>query len=498
MNTTFLYIALAGLILGVAAKMARLAGKYGVPVLVIFLGIGMLAGSDSPLGGIPFGFDRADLALHISTAALALILFDGGLNTDTRSVRIALVPATILATLGVAATAAGVALVAHFLLQLDWLTAFLLGSIISSTDAAAVFSILRGGGINLKERVGSILELESGLNDPMAVILTTAAVTALVSGEALSAYLLVEVAVQLAGGVIFGLGIGFAGRWIIEERKFVSSLYPLATLAIGTVAFALPMAFNVSGFLSVYIAGIVIASGKLPQRNTILRAHDFTAWFAQIVMFVMLGLLSFPSTLGEVAWDGLIIVVALAAFARPLSVMLCLSPFRLPRKEVAYLSWIGLRGSVPVLLATMPLAAGVEETTAIYLFNIVFFVVVISALIQGGTLRWLTAFLDLESDKAPAPPAVLEIHAMRDLSEDFESFYIRPDSPSADRLVSELTFPEDSSIMLLVRGDELFAPRGNTRLKAGDHLYAFFRPQDAELVRQVLVGHNNELPSVPA
>lgn len=491
MNTTFLYIALAGLILGVAAKLARLAGKYGVPVLVVFLGIGMIAGSDNPLGGIPFGFERADLALHISTAALALILFDGGLNTDARSVRIAILPASVLATAGVAATAGGVAVAAHYLLGLDWLVAFLLGSIISSTDAAAVFSILRGGGINLKERIGSILELESGLNDPMAVILTTAAVTALVTGEPLSPLLLVDVAVQLAGGVLFGFGIGYGGRWIIEKRQFVSSLYPLATLAIGTVAFALPMAFNVSGFLSVYIAGIVIASGKLPQRNTILRAHDFTAWFAQIVMFVMLGLLSFPSRLGEVAWDGLIIVVALAVFARPLSVIVFTLPFRLPWREVAYLSWIGLRGSVPVLLATMPLAAGVEEDVAIYIFNIVFFVVVISALIQGGSVRPLTGVLGLEADKPPAPPAVLEIHAMRDLSEDLSNFYIRPDSPAANKLVSELSFPEDSSIMLLVRGDELFAPRGNTRLQPGDHLYTFFRPQDAALVRRALIGDND-------
>ncbi|HEX2224792.1 MAG TPA: potassium/proton antiporter, partial [Thermoanaerobaculia bacterium] len=328
---------------------SRASSRFGVPVFLLFLGIGMLAGSEG-VGGIVFEDYR--LAFRLGTAVLVLILFDGGLNTPLSSLKQGLRPALALATLGVAITAGVVAVGAH-LLGFGWPAALLLGAVVSSTDAAAVFSVLRASGVQLKKRVGATLELESGLNDPMAVILTLS-FTALLAGEGDVDVpsLLVEVPLQLAIGALLGVALGKAGRKLLQVSRLpVGGLYPVLTLALALLAFSVPTLLHGSGFLAVYLAGMVIGNGEIPYRTGIVRFHDALAWCGQVTMFLVLGLLVFPSRLVEVAPVGLALGLILALVARPVSVLPTLLPFRFPARETALIAWVGLRGAVPIILA---------------------------------------------------------------------------------------------------------------------------------------------------
>ena len=419
--------------------------------------------------------------------ALALILFDGGLNTSLAGLRSVLAPAAVLATFGVMGTAALVAGAAHFL-GYAAAPALLLGAVVSSTDAAAVFAVLRASGLNLKRRVGTTLEVESGINDPMAVILTMAFTASIVAGEAVPAPgpLFVEVSTQLVLGMLVGVGAGYGGRAVINRLRLpAGGLYPILTIALACLAFGMATLIGGSGFLAVYVAGAVLGDGYLPYRRSLVRVHDAIAWLGQIVMFLFLGLLVSPSRLVHAAWPGLVIGLFLAFIARPLVVAVCLAPFRYSTRETAYIGWVGLRGAVPIILASFPILAGAAGAER--MFDVVFFLVVVGALVPGSTVSWATRRLKLESREPPPPPAILEIESMRPLEGELMSFYIEDALPVTGAAMSELPFPEGSAATLIVRGQKLIAPRGRTVLLPGDHVFVFARPGDRPFI-QLLFG----------
>jgi cell volume regulation protein A len=478
-GATAIILATFGVLLAVSLVSTRALERFGVPVALIFLVIGMLAGSEG-IGGI--AFDDYALAFRFGTIALVLILFDGGLNTSMGAVRQTIRPAGVLATVGVVGTAGLVAAAAHYV-GFAWPAALLLGAIVSSTDAAAVFSVLRGSGISLKRRVGTTLEVESGINDPMAVILTIALTENLLRPDvALGWHLALDALVEIVVGAGLGAAVGYGGRQLLSKLRLPSGgLYPVLTLALALIAFGVPTLLHGSGFLGVYVAALVLGDGALPYRAGLVRVHDALAWLAQIAMFLVLGLLAFPSRLIEVAWIGLALALFLAFAARPLVVALCLAPFGYTRRDVAYVGWVGLRGAVPIILATFPVLAGAPGAERI--FDVVFFIVVVSALVPGGTVPWVTRRLGLESGDPPPPRAVLEIESMQPLSGNLMSFYIDEAVAVARVPIAELPFPEGSAVTLIVRGQELIAARGGTTLEPGDHAYVFARPEDVPFIQ---------------
>lgn len=467
-----------GALMAVSVLLSGASGRFGVPVVLLFLVIGMLAGVDG-IGGLPFS-DYA-LTFRLGTIALALILFDGGLNTPLGSIRRAVGAASVLATVGVLITAGVMAVGAH-MLGLSWPEALLLSAVVSSTDAAAVFSVLRGAGINLKRRVGATLELESGLNDPMAIILTVALTAALVHNEQPEASLALEVMKQLIIGGVLGVAIGYGARLMLSRTRLpAGGLYPVLTLAVAFLAFSVPTLLGGSGFLAVYAAAVVLGNGPMPYRSGIIRVHDSIAWLSQISMFLLLGLLVSPSRLIDVVWTGLALALLLAFLARPIAVLVCLLPFRYTPRDMAYIGWVGLRGAVPIILAVYPVLAGAEGATRI--FDIVFFIVVVNTLVPGGTVKWMTTKLGLESSDPPPPPAALEISSTQLLRGEILSFYIDPAVAVCGVEVQDIPFPPESSALLVMRGDELIAPRGGTVLEPGDHVYIFAAPDEAGLLQ---------------
>ncbi|MBZ4417892.1 potassium/proton antiporter [Myxococcus sp. RHSTA-1-4] len=476
---TALLLTLCGVLLALSVLFSRASGRFGIPVALLFLGIGMAAGSDGP-GGIEF--TDYGLAFRLGTVALVLILFDGGLNTPLASIQAAIRPAAVLATVGVVLTAAVAGLGAHLLFGFAWQQALLLGAIVSSTDAAAVFAVLRGSGLQLKRRVGTTLELESGLNDPMAVILTTAMTLSLVGGAEPGWELVGGAVVQMVVGAGLGLGIGWAGRLLLKRLRLrAAGLYPVMTLALAMLAFGLPTLLQGSGFLAVYVVGIVLGNETIRYRTGLLRVHDALAWLSQVGMFLVLGLLVFPGALLDVAWEGLGMALVLAFVARPLAVLLCLLPFRFPAREILYTGWVGLRGAVPIILATFPVLSGAPGSREI--FNVVFFIVVVNGLVPGATVPWVTRRLGLASNAPEPPPAVLEIASTQLLNGELSAFYIGSASAVAGERISDLPFPPGSAVMLLVRGQELLAPRGDTVFQPGDHVYVFSHSEDLPLLR---------------
>lgn len=485
-ETTAWFLLVLGLLLAVSALFSRFSARAGVPLFLVFLVLGMLAGSEG-IGGI--AFEDYGFAFRLGTAALVLILFDGGLNTSLSALRAGLRPAAVLATVGVVGTASLVAVGAR-LLGFDWGPAFLLGAVVSSTDAAAVFSVLRGSGLQVRQRVGTTLELESGLNDPMAVILTLSLTGSLATGRPVGLEIVLEVLIQLGVGTVFGLAVGFAGRALLRRGRLqAGGLYPVMTLALALLAFGLPTLLAGSGFLAVYLAGVILGNGEIPYRAGLRHFHDAAAWCGQLMMFLLLGLLVFPSRLLEVAWVGLAIALILAFVARPLVVMLCLLPFRFPFRETAFVSWVGLRGAVPIVLATFPVLERVPGAER--LFDVIFFVVVASALVPGGTVAWLARRLGLAAGVPPAPQAVLEISSTQVLNGDVLSFHIDDALPVCGAALADIPLPEEAAVMLVVRGSELLAARGNTVLQDGDHVHLFCRREDRPLV-ELLFGRAGE------
>ncbi|MBM5824131.1 MAG: potassium/proton antiporter [Cyanobacteria bacterium M_surface_10_m2_119] len=464
-------VLLAGVLLLLGIASSKFSARLGVPVLVLFLSVGMLAGSEG-LGRIPF--ENYGLANSIGSVALALILFDGGLRTSLAAVRLVWQPALALSTVGVLLTSLLTGVVAAHVLGLPLLQGLLLGSIVGSTDAAAVFSVLRTSGLKLPERVTATLEVESGSNDPMAIFLTLGLI-GVIAGDAGSAADLLKLFISQFGiGGLVGIGVGRLATWAVNRINLdYPGLYPLLALAFGLLSFGLAAVLGGSGFLAVYLAGIVLGSSSIVFRSGIFSFHDATAWLGQIVLFVMLGLLSFPSRLLAVAGEGLGIALVLIVLARPIAVVVAAWPFRFRRRELAFLAWVGLKGAVPITLATFPLMAGIPGGHLI--FNAVFFVVLISALTQGWSLPLVARWLRLGRPADPPPPLSVEINALRHVDGEIIDYTVPATAAIAGIALRDLARPDGMVVTLVVRGRRVIIPRGATSLEAGDHVFVALR-----------------------
>ena len=476
--STALFLTTFGVLLALSIIFSRAAERFAVPVALVFLIVGMLAGSEG-IGGI--AFEDYGVAFRLGTVALILILFDGGLHTPAEAVREAVKPASVLATIGVLATTGLVAAAAHGL-GFSWKEALVLGAVVSSTDAAAVFSVLRGSGLQLKRRVGVTLEVESGINDPVAVMLTTV-LTAQLVGHAPSPLWRLPLAAltEMVVGGALGAAFGYGGRALLRKVKLPGGgLYPALTLAIGFLAFGVPTLVHGSGFLAVYVAALILGNGPLPYRAGLMRVHHALAWLGQVVMFLVLGLLVFPSRLLDVAGVGLLLAIFLAVAARPVIVAACLAPFGFRAREIVYIGWVGLRGAVPIILATIPVISGAPG--ALRVFDVVFFIVVVNAIVPGATVGWVTRKLGLEARDSPSPPAVLEIESMQPLNGELMSFYIDEALAVAGVSLADLPFPDGASVAMIVRGAEVIPPKGSTTIAVGDHVYVFARTEDRPVI----------------
>jgi potassium/hydrogen antiporter len=475
------YLLVGALLLLVGIVSSKLSTRVGVPVLVLFLAIGMLAGEDG-FGGIEF--DNYPLAHGIGTLALAIILFDGGLRTPMAAIRLAWRPAFLLATLGVLLTAAITGWAASLILGLPILYGLLLGSIVGSTDAAAVFSILRSRGLHLRRRLEATLEIESGSNDPMAILMTIALIQIIMAREATASGLALFFVQQMGVGAVVGILVGRAAALLINRIELdAAGLYPVLAAVGGVLAYAIAASLGGSGFLSVYVAGVVVGNARtIFQRGTFL-FHDGFAWIAQMVMFIVLGLLSTPSHLVRLAPEALLIAVVLTFVARPAAVLVLLLPFRFRLAELTFLSWAGLKGAVPIILATYPFIFGVPEANTI--FNVVFFVVLVSAVTQGWTLRPVAQRLGVQGPPRPEPPVALEITSLRNIEGDIVDFTISDVSRAEGRRLRDLALPEGAVVALITRGDEIIPPRGSTQILSGDHVFVVLRPETRTLVNRV-------------
>ncbi|MEY0952774.1 potassium/proton antiporter [Providencia manganoxydans] len=453
---------------------SKLSARLGLPMLVMFLFIGMLAGEDG-IGQI--AFNNVNVSYAVGSLALALILFDGGLQTSVKSIRLVWKPAFTLATFGVLVTAGITGLAAAYILGIPLLEGLLLGAIVGSTDAAAVFSLLRNAGIYLNERLQSTLEIESATNDPMAIFLTVGLLQLLMNQQASGSELLLLFISQMGIGTLVGLSVGWLSIKIINKIKLLATgLYPVLVAACGLLSFGIASNLQGSGFLSIFVTGVVIGNARFVfQRNTFL-FHDGLAWLSQIIMFVMLGLLVNPSSLLEVWFEGLVIALVLTFIARPIAVVPVLKLFGFNREEITLVSWVGLRGSVPIILAIFPFIYGLPGANLI--FDVVFFVVLISATLQGSTLPYVARKLNLMQHPPLLPAATLDITAVDQIDADLVEYTLGEDCSAVDRRLSQLALPDQTVIAMITRGKSVLPPRGSTKLLANDHLFVVLKPEN--------------------
>lgn len=476
MNATLL-IGTAILLL-ISVLVSKISDRFGVPALLLFLVLGMLAGSDGP-GGIYF--DDPALAQSVGIIALVLILFFGGLSTEWKQVRPVAKESFLLSTLGVFITALIVGLFASLLLGLTLVEGLLLGSVVSSTDAAAVFSVLRSKNISLKGKLKPLLELESGSNDPMAIFLTVGFIQ-LIAQPSLPPLNLIWLFVkQMLLGAVLGYVMGRATLFLINRIKLgYEGLYPVLTLAMVLLTFGVTDFIGGSGFLAVYLAGIVLGHHDFIHKRSLVRFHDGLAWIMQIAMFLTLGLLVFPSRLVPVIGIGFLIAGFLMLIARPVSVFVGLLPSALSWREKTFISWVGLRGAAPIMLATFPLLAGLKQADLI--FNVIFFVVLTSVLLQGTSIPFFAKWLRVDAPLLPQRIYPIEYTPMGGMKSELKEFHIPSDSHMAGKAIVELELPENFLVIIIARGKDFVQPSGGTVLQGGDTLLVL---SDAEAFEQV-------------
>nr|WP_149180142.1 potassium/proton antiporter [Streptomyces sp. TRM49041] len=477
---------LGALVLLVAVVAVRVSSRSGLPSLLLYLGIGIAIGQDG-IGGV--AFDNAELTQVIGYGALVVILAEGGLGTKWKEIRPALPAAAVLATFGIAVSVGITAAAAHYLVGLDWRPSLIIGAVVSSTDAAAVFSVLRK--VPLPARVTGTLEAESGFNDAPVVILVVAFST---TGPVDSWYFLVgKIALELAIGAGVGLATGFLGAYGLKRVALpASGLYPIAVMAIAVLAYAAGALAHGSGFLAVYLASVVLGNAKLPHQPANRGFAEGLGWIAQIGMFVLLGLLVTPHELVEDFWPAVVIGLALTAVARPVSILLSLVPFRIPWQEQALMSWAGLRGAVPIILATIPMVSGIAGSRKV--FNIVFILVVVYTLVQGPTLPWLARALRL-GDGTEATDLGVESAPLERLRGHLLSLSIPEKSKMHGVEVAELRLPPGAAVTLVVRDGKSFVPSPSTVLRRGDELLVVATDpvRDAAERRLMAVGRGGKL-----
>ena len=470
-----LLLLLVGMILGGSVIAAHGAARTGLPVLVAFLGIGMLIGSDG-LGGVEF--DDAELTRRIGTIGLGLILFDGGLQTSWRRLRDVAVPAASLSTIGVFATAAITGVGAYAVLDLTWLQSFLLGAVVASTDAAAVFATLRT--TRIRRRLARTLEAESGGNDPMAIALTLGLIAWIEHPHTYGIANLIALVVRQIGlGLLFGVVLGIAAAWVFARiPATVGAFAPVASLAAAALAFGAADVAGGSGFLAVYLVGLAVGSTPSRYRRQLVSFHEGLAFAAQVGLFVVLGLLVFPHRLPHVALPALFLSLLLMLVARPVAVFVSTALMGYSRPERILLGWAGLRGAVPIVLATFALSAHVAHAQTI--FNVVFFVVVVSTAIQGTTLERVASALDLVNPTPPLRELPFEVAPASRL--ELVDFAVAPDHAIAGSAVRELGLPRDALVAVVNRGEETIPPRGSTTILPGDRLFVLIpRKRRADL-----------------
>lgn len=470
LNSIFLIISLL-LCLSILASV--ISARMGMPLLFVFLAVGMLAGEDG-IGGLDFA--SFEVAYVIGHLALAIILLDGGMRTQMKTFRVGLRPALSLATLGVLMTSGLTGLLAMWIFDLTLLQGMLVGAIVGSTDAAAVFSMLGGKGVHLNERVSATLEIESGTNDPMAIFLTITLITLLTQDvtDPLSALLLF---VQQFGiGLPMGLAVGWLFAWALKKLQLATGLYPLLVTGAGLGLFATTNLLGGSGFLAIYLAGLMIGNSRSAKLQDILPVHDGLAWLSQIGLFLILGLLVTPHEMLQTAVPATLLALGMIFIVRPLAVLLCLKPFfKFNWRELSFVSWVGLRGAVPIVLAIFPVIAEVDNAS-LY-FNIAFFVVLISLLIQGSSLPWVARWMKVEvpADFMPKRRSLLGVFA----EDDYEAFVYTVKSETLDGVeLRRLRFPSGARIAALFREKQLIHPSGSTRLKQNDLLCIIGREAD--------------------
>lgn len=475
MNT--LFVVCAGL-LAVSILASSMSSRLGIPLLLMFLVVGMLAGEEGP-GGI--AFDNVTTVYVLGSLALAIILLDGGMRTRAENFKVALWPSLSLASFGVLFSALLTGLATAWLLDLHWMQGLLLGSIVGSTDAAAVFSLLQGKGLNLKRRVSATLEIESASNDPMAIFLTITLVEMLVNGQTSFSWSFLTMLLQQFGiGAICGVAGGFFLTWLVNRVNLDTGLYPLLITSGAILVFAVTNIVGGSGFLAIFITGLVLGNMRLRSLQNILHMQDGMAWLSQIGLFLMLGLLVTPSEMLELALPALAIAFFLILVARPIAVLICLAPFTFSWRERLFISWVGLRGAVPVMLAIFPLVAGLEQ--AQLLFNVAFVVVLVSLLLQGASLPIAARLCRVEIPPIPEPLHRTSLDVVVESDYELMVYQLSDTNWCVGVQLRDLRMPRDTRIAAVFRGRKLLHPSGSTRLELNDVL--------------CIIGHARDLPAL--
>ncbi len=472
-------ILVAGALLATGILGALLADRIRIPGLLLFLALGILAGSEG-VGGIEF--DNVELARTLGTIALVLILFEGGLTAGWSEIRPVLGTAASLATIGTAVTACAAGLAAHWIFGLSVLEGMIVGSAIAATDSAAIFAVLRRS--TLKKRLARSLEGESGMNDPVALLLVLEFIEWIQEPGFGLADMVWLLALKLAIGLVVGLALGRVASAALDRARLpTDGIYPVATIAIAALAFGLAEVAGGSGFLAVYLTALALGSAQIPARRTIVAFHEGVGWVAQIGLFILLGLLVFPSTLDDVALESLALSAVLILIARPLAAFLATALSPLDLRERAMLGWAGLRGATPIWLATFPVVAGVGSGEQ--LFAIVFFVVLTSTLVQGASFEPLARRLGLTTDEPALPRRLLESGRIRRMGGDVIAYRLRPGAAAAGHLVRELGLPREALVNVIVRDGHAIPPRGSTEVREGDELHILVRGELREQVEEL-------------
>lgn len=470
---------LFGAVLVLAGILSSLvAMRFGAPLLLVFLVLGMLAGESGPIG---VRFDDVELAYLVGSIALALILFDGGLRTRFATFRSVIAPALTLATVGVILTAAFTAPVAVWVMGLGWKQALLVGAVAASTDAAAVMFLLRARGLRLRQRVAATLEIESGTNDPFAIFLTLVLVELLATGDRPWP----DIAMDLAGQGIGGAAIGLVGGRLtvlaLNRLALAQGLHAPFVTSMALGLFGLAQSIHASGFLAVYLAGLIVGNRPTRAHGQLIVFLDAVTWLAQIVMFVLLGLLASPAQLMRYAQPAAIVAVTLMLLARPLSVFLCLTPFRFSWREKTFISWVGLRGAVGIFLASIPLLVGLPG--APFYFNVAFVVVLVSLLVQGWTLAPAARLLRIALPRAEPAPRRVELDLPGQIEQELVGYHVQANNPYLRRRI----VPPWAKLMLVVRDEAVFTASEAGAIRQGDHVYFLAPPQKAQALDRFFV-----------